>query len=87
MLELRRAFGMTVLLVTHDREEALSMSDRVAVMFGGKLLQTGTPRQVYERPASRQVADYFGDCIYLPQADGVLLLRPAALQPEVPLSM
>ena len=84
VLELRRAFGMTVLLVTHDREEALSMSDRVAVMFGGKLLQTGTPRQVYDRPASRQVADYFGDCIYLPQADGVLLLRPAALQPEVP---
>ena len=84
VLELRRAFGMTVLLVTHDREEALSMSDRVAVMFGGKLLQTGTPRQVYARPVSRQVADYFGDCIYLPRQEGVLLLRPAALQPETP---
>ena len=84
VLELRREFGMTVLLVTHDREEALSMSDRVAVMFGGKLLQTGTPRQVYDRPVSRQVADYFGDCVYLPQEDGVLLLRPTALQPQVP---
>ena len=83
-LDLRRAFGMTVLLVTHDREEALSMSDRVAVMFDGNLLQVGTPRQVYDRPVSRQVADYFGDCVYLQREGGVLLLRPWALQPEVP---
>ena len=57
---------MTVLLVTHDREEALSMSDRVALMFGGRIVQIGTPQQVYSRPESRRVADYFGNCVYLP---------------------
>ena len=46
VLQLRLEFGMTVILVTHDREEALSMSDRVALMFGGKLIQIDTPKQV-----------------------------------------
>ena len=66
VLSLRREFNMTVILVTHDREEALSMSDRVALMFGGRIRQVGTPRQVYGTPATRQVADYFGGCVYLP---------------------
>ena len=57
VLELRQEFHMTVILVTHDREEALSMSDRIALMFDGKLIQTGTPRDVYTRPASRLAAD------------------------------
>ena len=66
VLELSREFSMTVILVTHDRAEALSMSDRVALLFDGQIAQTGTPRQVYHRPASRRVADYFGNCIYIP---------------------
>ena len=41
------------------------MSHRVAVMFGGKVLQCGTPEEVYHRPAARRVADYFGDCQYI----------------------
>ena len=53
---------MTVILVTHDREEALSMSDRIALMFDGNLIQAGTPRAVYRHPATRQAADYFGNC-------------------------
>ena len=65
VLQLKQEFAMTVILVTHDREEALSMSDRVALLFGGKLIQTGTPREVYSRPVSRQAADYFGNCVYL----------------------
>ena len=65
VLELQREFGMTVILVTHDRAEALSMSDRVALIFDGRILQTGTPRQVYNRPASRRAADYFGGGVYL----------------------
>ena len=65
VLQLRLEFGMTVILVTHDREEALSMSDRVALMFGGKLIQIDTPKQVYTRPASRQASDYFGNCVYI----------------------
>lgn len=42
------------------------MSDRVALMFDGSIAQIGTPRQVYDRPVSRRVADYFGDCVYIP---------------------
>ena len=65
VLSLKKEFRMTVILVTHDREEALSMSDRVALMFEGRLIQTGTPREVYTCPASRKVADYFGNCVYV----------------------
>ena len=65
VLQLQKEFSMTVILVTHDREEALSMSHRVALLFAGKLHQVGTPRQVYNRPADRQVADYFGNCVYI----------------------
>ncbi len=63
-LELRaiqRKIGITFVLVTHDQEEALSLSDRVAVMEGGKILQVATPRMLYERPASRAVADFIGE--------------------------
>jgi len=66
VLQLQKEFHMTVILVTHDREEALSMSDRVALLFDGKLHQVGTPREVYACPADRQVADYFGNCVYIP---------------------
>lgn len=65
VLQLQREFHMTVILVTHDREEALSMSDRIALMFSGRLVQTGTPKEVYLRPESRLAADYFGDCVYI----------------------
>jgi len=68
VLQLQKEFRMTVILVTHDREEALSMSDRVALLFEGKLSQVGTPRQVYDRPENTQVADYFGNCVYIPGA-------------------
>ena len=66
VLALRREFDMTVILVTHDRAEALSMSDRVALLFDGQIAQIGTPREVYHRPGSRRVADYFGNCVYVP---------------------
>lgn len=65
VLALQKEFGMSIILVTHDRAEALSMSDRVALIFDGHILQTGTPREVYHRPASRRAADYFGGGVYL----------------------
>ena len=65
VLELHREFHTTTILVTHDRQEALSMADRVAVMAEGRILQCGAPQEVYFHPASRQVADYFGGCSYL----------------------
>ncbi|AOJ66900.1 ABC transporter ATP-binding protein [Burkholderia ubonensis] len=57
---LQRTCGATTLLVTHDQDEALSMADRVAIVDGGRMLQAGTPRDLYERPASAQVARFVG---------------------------
>jgi spermidine/putrescine transport system ATP-binding protein len=53
--------GITFVFVTHDQEEALTMSDRIAVMKSGKILQIGTPRDIYDRPTHRFVADFIGD--------------------------
>ena len=63
-LELKRLqseVGITFIFVTHDQHEALTMSDRIAVMNGGKILQIGTPEEIYERPTARFVADFIGD--------------------------
>jgi spermidine/putrescine transport system ATP-binding protein len=57
---LQERVGITFLYVTHDQEEALTMSDRLAVMRGGKLAQVGAPREVYDAPASTYVADFLG---------------------------
>jgi len=57
---LQRTLGITFLLVTHDQEEAMSMADQVAVMSGGRILQIASPRELYERPVCREVADFIG---------------------------
>jgi len=57
---LQRAVGITFLFVTHDQEEALALSDRLAVMNQGRLEQTGTPEEIYRRPKSRFVAGFVG---------------------------
>ena len=57
--------NLTALYVTHDRQEALSMADRLAVMNEGVLQQTGTPEEVYDRPANRFVAGFLGDANFL----------------------
>jgi spermidine/putrescine transport system ATP-binding protein len=58
---LQRETGITFVFVTHDQEEALTMSDRIAVMSRGRVLQVGGPRDIYDRPAERFVADFIGD--------------------------
>ena len=58
--QIQQRFGATTLLVTHDQEEALAMADRVAMLKDGRLLQFATPREIYERPASRAVAEFVG---------------------------
>jgi len=58
--QLQRALGITFIFVTHDQEEALSMSDRVAVMEKGRVLQVADPKTLYEEPNSRAVADFIG---------------------------
>lgn len=57
---LQQEIGITFLFVTHDQDEALSMSDRIAVIAGGRVLQIDTPERLYERPSSRMVADFIG---------------------------
>ncbi len=58
---LHRRLGLTLVYVTHDQEEALTMSDRIAVMRAGRIAQLGAPREIYDRPTSRFVADFIGD--------------------------
>ena len=58
--ELQRRFDITSILVTHDQEEALTMSDRVAVMNAGEVVQIGRPAEVYDRPKTRFVAEFLG---------------------------
>jgi spermidine/putrescine transport system ATP-binding protein len=59
--QLQERVGITFVYVTHDQEEALTMSDRIAVMDGGKVLQLGTPTEIYDQPRTRFVADFIGD--------------------------
>jgi spermidine/putrescine transport system ATP-binding protein len=70
--------GITFVYVTHDQEEALTMSDRIAVMHAGKVEQLGTPEELYERPATRFVADFIGSTNLLRgriEADGRVRLE------------
>ena len=62
---LNREVGATFVYVTHDQEEALTMSDRIAVMNEGRVLQLGAPEEIYERPRSRFVADFIGQTNFL----------------------
>ncbi|NWG08479.1 MAG: ABC transporter ATP-binding protein [Chloroflexi bacterium] len=62
---LQQQLGITFVYVTHDQEEAMTMSDRIAVMSKGKVQQMGTPVEIYERPANRFVADFIGESNFL----------------------
>ena len=77
-IELRRLheqLGMTTVYVTHDQREALTMSDRIAVIHHGRIMQLDTPRRLYERPANRFVAEFIGESAFLPveNANGTFL--------------
>jgi spermidine/putrescine transport system ATP-binding protein len=62
---IHRQVGTTFVFVTHDQEEALSMSTRIAVMSGGRVRQIGSPREIYQRPVDRYVADFIGESNFL----------------------
>jgi len=66
LIKLQRNVGITFILVTHDQEEALVMSDRIAVMFEGSIGQMAAPETLYRRPNSRRVADFIGKMNFLP---------------------
>ncbi|MCG8620980.1 MAG: ABC transporter ATP-binding protein [Proteobacteria bacterium] len=63
---LQRELGITFIMVTHDQEEALIMSDRIAVMFDGRIAQLGTPQAIYSYPVTRRVAAFIGEMNLLP---------------------
>jgi len=63
--ELQRQLGLTFIFVTHDQEEAMTMSDRIAVMSEGLVLQVGSPTEIYSHPANRFVADFIGETNFL----------------------
>ncbi|HEY4251106.1 MAG TPA: ABC transporter ATP-binding protein [Roseomonas sp.] len=66
LAELRTRLGLTTIYVTHDQIEALSLSDRIVVMNGGRIAQLGSPQDIYERPADPFVADFIGTTNFLP---------------------
>ena len=61
LMELQRRLGMTFIIVTHDQEEAMTVADRIGVMDQGRLEQVATPRELYEAPNSRWIAEFVGD--------------------------
>jgi len=81
LIKLQRQVGITFILVTHDQEEALVMSDRIAVMFEGQIAQLDDPETLYRRPKTRQVADFIGTMNFLPAT--VLSEAPGGCEVEV----
>ena len=65
ILNLQKKLRITTILVTHDKEEALMMSDKIAVMLDGEIKQYDTPKNIYEKPNSKNIADIFGDRSYI----------------------
>jgi ABC-type Fe3+/spermidine/putrescine transport system ATPase subunit len=82
-IELKRIqsdIGITFVYVTHDQEEALAMSDRVAVMNEGRIEQLGPPREIYDSPATRFVADFIGETNFIRRNGAVIAVRPEQLR-------
>jgi len=73
---IQRRLGVTFMIVTHDQDEAMVVADRIAVMRDGKIAQVGPPREVYERPTSRFVAEFLGEANLFPDGAGFKLVRP-----------
>ncbi|WP_020694511.1 ABC transporter ATP-binding protein [Reyranella massiliensis] len=78
--ELQKRLGVTLVFVTHDQEEALAMSDRIAVMNKGKVEQVGSPTEIYERPRTRFVADFIGEINILEGGSRARALRPEKIR-------
>src|SRR6267154_2659729 len=90
LLRVQREVGITFIYVTHDQEEALTMSDRIAVLNGGSIEQIGNPVEVYERPRTAFVADFIGVSNLIQRAGRTITVRPEKLtlieddEPEQP---
>ncbi len=83
--EMQRELGITFIFVTHDQEEALTLSDRIAVFNEGRIEQLGTPQEIYENPQSRFVADFVGTSNLFTAEEAERMLKldgPRSLRPE-----
>jgi putative spermidine/putrescine transport system ATP-binding protein len=83
--EMQRELGITFIFVTHDQEEALTLSDRIAVFNEGRIEQLGTPQEIYEHPQSPFVADFVGTSNLFDAAEAKRMLKltgPQSLRPE-----
>lgn len=75
--KIQHDLGITVIFVTHDQEEAMSLSHRIVVMNKGKFDQIGTPSEIYDHPATRHVASFIGEMNFIQQEDGTsIAVRP-----------
>lgn len=77
---LQQKMGITTIMVTHDAAEALSMADRVAVLLDHEICQTGTPEEVYERPVSKLVSEFFGVRNFVTRDGVTYLIRPEEIR-------
>ena len=84
LLSLRTKLGSTFLFVTHDQSEAMSLSDRIAVMRGGQVMQIGSPEEIYHRPKNRFVAEFIGQANFLPGSKRPLLFGDMERMPTLP---
>ncbi len=76
--KIQKELMLTTIMVTHDQEEALTMADKIIVINNGRVVQEGTPLEIYEQPTNRFVADFIGSINFFPASDkqGILAVRP-----------
>ena len=81
LVRLRERLGITFVMVTHDQEEAMAMASRIALMQAGQIAQVGSPHELYEAPASRYVAGFFGEANFFEEPGGsATMVRPEDLR-------
>ncbi len=80
---IQKEADITGIYVTHDQEEAMSIADRIAIMDSGVIQQIGSPREVYERPVNRFVAEFMGECNYIEANGKTYMVRPDGLIPSI----
>ena len=87
LVRIQRESGLTTIFVTHDQEEALTLSDRVAILDRGRIVQTGKPAEIYERPRTRFAAQFLGDATFFDgrAAPGGILFKGQLLRVDGPL--
>jgi ABC-type Fe3+/spermidine/putrescine transport system ATPase subunit len=80
LVRLRERLGITFVMVTHDQEEAMAMATRIALMRHGKIVQVGTPHELYEKPVSRYVAEFFGEANLFEDSGKTVMVRPEQMR-------